>query len=588
MSNTKQAERLRQTLSHFQPTSNSASAQSSILAGPTEPPLLSITLGQLLRIQASNYTNHECLVAPWTKARWTYADLDNEADHLARGMLAMGIQKGDRVGIMAGNCEQYVSVFFAASRVGAILVVLNNNYTPSELYYALDHSGCNILFITPLIGKHNLQEVLAKLGPMPKESGASKSLHEVVILRGVYHGFSTYNDIIVRGTSQAAHVVKCREAELEPNDVCQLQFTSGSTGDPKAAMLTHYNLVNNSRFIGNRLNLTPADVLCCPPPLFHCFGLVLGMLAVVTCGSKIVLPSEIFDPKAILHAVSEEKCSAIHGVPTMFQEILSIPKPKNFDVSNMRTGIIAGAPVPRPLMERLFEELNMTEFTSSYGLTEASPTCFNAYTTDGLHARLNTVGKIMPHARAKVADTQGNPVPIGQRGELCLAGYQVMKGYWKNPAKTAETLAIDCEGTIWLKTGDEAFFNKNGYCTITGRFKDIIIRGGENIYPLEIEERLTEHPAVELACVIGIPDRKYGEVVGAFIQLSSGKTRPSDEDLRVMTQETLGRHKTPRHIFVFGEGIIPSTVPVTGSGKVRKVELRQMATVVLDQRGRAA
>lgn len=228
------------------------------------------------------------------------------------------------------------------------------------------------------------------------------------------------------------------------------------------------------------MKLTSFDILCCPPPLFHCFGLVLGMLAVVTHGSKIVFPSETFDPKAVMHAISDEKCTALHGVPTMFEAILSIPKPENFDTSNLRTGIIAGAPVPRPLMKRLFEELNMTEYTSSYGLTEASPTCFNAFTTDSIHTRLTTVGKVLPHARAKIVDAKGNIVPIGHRGELCMAGYQLTKGYWNNPSKTAETLVTDEEGTVWLKTGDEASFNEQGYCTITGRFKDIIIRGKQS------------------------------------------------------------------------------------------------------------
>ncbi|CAG8082522.1 unnamed protein product [Penicillium salamii] len=590
-------QRLQQTLSHVQPPT---SPQLSVVAGPTEPQLLDITLGELLTLQALQYGRLECLVFPWTGARWTYGQLKDETDRLARGMLASGIQKGDRIGIMAGNCEQYISVFFAAARVGAILVVLNNTYTPSELYYALNHSECRMLFMTPRIGRHNLEEVLSELGPNPKQAGTSESLEEIVTLRGKYQNFASYQEVIQRGVSQEAHLLQDRESELRPDDVCNLQFTSGSTGNPKAAMLTHHNLVNNSRFIGDRMNLTSFDVLCCPPPLFHCFGLVLGMLAVVTHGAKIVFPGEIFDPKAVLHAISDEKCTALHGVPTMFEAILSVPKPPNFDTSNLRTGIIAGAPVPRPLMKRLFAELNMTEYTSSYGridlssycsimltspgLTEASPTCFNAFTTDSIHTRLTTVGKVLPHARAKIIDAQGNIVPIGQRGELCMSGYQLTKGYWHNPEKTAETFITDAEGVKWLKTGDEASFNAEGYCTITGRFKDIIIRGGENIYPLEIEERLSAHPAIELASVIGIPDPKYGEVVGAFIAVAAGAARPTDDELRVWTRETLGRHKAPQHVFVFGEEGASSEVPVTGSGKVRKVDLRDMATAVLAQR----
>ncbi|GAB1217984.1 hypothetical protein ATERTT37_007227 [Aspergillus terreus] len=576
--------RLQQTLSHVQPPK--VTQQLSIVYGPTQPELLEITLGELLSLQSLQYGDYECLVFPWTGARWTYADLDDEANRVARGMLAFGIKKGDRIGIMAGNCEQYISVFFAAARVGAILVVLNNTYTPSELYYALDHTDCRLLFLTPRIGRHSLEEVLTKLGPRPKENGLSKALEEIVILRGTFANFSTYDEIIKKGLSLPTDALMDRETELHPEDVCNLQFTSGSTGNPKAAMLTHHNLVNNSRFIGDRMKLTSFDTLCCPPPLFHCFGLVLGMLAVVTHGAKIVFPGETFDPQAVLHAVSDEKCTALHGVPTMFEAILSLPKPAGFDSSNLRTGIIAGAPVPRPLMKRLFEELNMTQYTSSYGLTEASPTCFNAETTDSIETRLRTVGKVMPHAQAKIIDAHGHIVPVGERGELCIAGYQLTKGYWNNPEKTAETLITDADGTTWLKTGDEALFDADGRCTITGRFKDIIIRGGENIYPLEIEERLAAHPAVEIASVIGIPDQKYGEVVGAFIALAPGyeNKRPSDEELRTWTRETLGRHKAPQYIFVFGQEGVDATIPITGSGKVRKVDLRKTAAAVLEQR----
>ncbi|GLB04875.1 putative long-chain-fatty-acid-CoA ligase [Aspergillus vadensis CBS 113365] len=577
--------RLQQTLSHFQPPK--PTQKLSIVHGPTEPALLDITLGELLTLQSLQYGDYECLVFPWTGARWTYSNLNAEANRLARGLLAMGIKKGDRIGVMAGNCEQYISVFFAAARVGAILVVLNNTYTPRELYYALDHTDCRVVFMTPRIGRHTLEDVLAELGPQPKQNGKSAALEEIVILRGEYQNFSTYHDVIQRGEKLPNSALPDREAELRPDDVCNLQFTSGSTGNPKAAMLTHHNLVNNSRFIGDRMDLTSFDILCCPPPLFHCFGLVLGMLAVVTHGSKIVFPSETFDPKAVLHAISDEKCTALHGVPTMFEAILSLPKPPNFDTKNLRTGIIAGAPVPRPLMKRLFEELNMTQYTSSYGLTEASPTCFNAVTTDTIETRLTTVGKVMPHARAKIIDTQGNIVPVGERGELCIAGYQLTKGYWNNPEKTAETLVTDADGTTWLKTGDEAIFTPEGRCSITGRFKDIIIRGGENIYPLEIEERLAAHPAIEVASVIGIPDAKYGEVVGAFIAVAAGyeDKKPSVEELRNWTRETLGRHKAPQYVFVFGEEGVDRTVPVTGSGKVRKVDLRKIAAGVLERRG---
>lgn len=345
------------------------------------------------------------------------------------------------------------------------------------------------------------------------------------------------------------------------------------------------NLINNSRFIGDRMDFTQADILCCPPPLFHCFGLVLGLLAVITHGAKIVYPGETFDAAAVLHAISNERCTAVHGVPTMFESILDHrPRPPHFDTSQLRTGIIAGAPVPRPLMRRLLDELNMTEFTSSYGLTEASPTCFNAITSDSIERRLTTVGKVMPHARAKIIDPKtGKTLKVGERGELCMAGYQVHRGYWKNPTKTEETLLRDEDGTVWLRTGDEAVFDANGYCTITGRFKDIIIRGGENIYPLEIEERLTAHPAIQRAAVVGIPDARYGEVVGTFLVLEEGHQRPSDEEIRDWTRQTLGRHKAPRYVFVFGDEGVPGGMPQTGSGKIQKQILRDLGRKLIEK-----
>lgn len=333
------------------------------------------------------------------------------------------------------------------------------------------------------------------------------------------------------------------------------------------------------------MDFTQADILCCPPPLFHCFGLVLGLLACITHGAKIVYPGETFSPALVLQAISDEKCTALHGVPTMFESILSIPRPEGFNCSALRTGIIAGAPVPRPLMKRLFEELNMTEYTSSYGLTEASPTCFNAVTGESIGRRLMTVGKVMPHAMSKIIDPSTlRTLNVGERGELCMSGYQIHKGYWKNPEKTAETLITDEDGRVWLRTGDEAIFDSDGYCSITGRFKDIIIRGGENIYPLEIEERLTAHPNINRAAVIGVLNDHYGEVVGAFLIMEEGQACPSDEEIRSWTRETLGRHKAPQHIWVFGrDSGLPDSFPQTGSGKVQKQILRELAKTLMQK-----
>lgn len=409
------------------------------------------------------------------------------------------------------------------------------------------------------------------------------ALGQIILLSGPLDGLTEYRQVIEAGTRLPADPLAAAQAAVSPFDTCNLQFTSGSTGHPKAAMLTQHNLLNNSRFIGDRMSLTQKDVLCCPPPLFHCFGLVLGLLAVITHGAKIVYPAEIFDGPAVLRAISDERCTAVHGVPAMFDTLFSLPRPTGFDCSALRTGIIAGAPVPRHLMELLVNEFGMTEFTSSYGLTEASPTCFNAFVDDTMDRRLTSVGTLMPHASAKVVDANGNILPVGSRGELCIAGYQLQQGYWRNQAKTDEAMRRDADGVLWLHTGDEAFIDRHGYCTITGRFKDIIIRGGENIYPLEIEERLVEHEAVDRAIVVGLPDKKYGEKVAAFLQRPANAEKPSIDAIKAWTREKLGRHKTPVHVFWLGEDGVTAEVPVTGSGKIKKFEMKKIGQELLSQ-----
>ncbi|KIW88513.1 uncharacterized protein Z519_11082 [Cladophialophora bantiana CBS 173.52] len=579
----------------------------SILHGDSEVPLLDFTLGELLDFQCKRYGSKECLVVPWTGARWTYDRLREESIRLAKALVARGLRPGDRIGIMAGNCEQYVSVFFACMKLGCILVILNNTYTASEALYALKFTGtfsfapfdwirslfevteCRILFATPQIGHHDNGQLLRQLRQEPG------TVEEIIILRGPPSHFTPYTTLLETGAIESDKILEAASKGFSCHDVCNLQFTSGTTGNPKAAMLTHHSLVNNSRFIGDRMALTDQDVLCCPPPLFHCFGLVLGLLAIITHGGKVVYPAETFDAVACLRVISEERCTALHGVPAMFDSIFSLPRPEGFDCSALRTGIIAGAPVPRHLMELMVNELGMTEFTSSYGLTEASPTCFNAFHNDPTSLKLTTVGQVMPHAHAKIVDRQGRIVPVGERGELCIAGYQLQRGYWRNAEKTNEVMIRDGDGVLWLHTGDEAVFHRDKTCTITGRFKDIIIRGGENIYPLEIESRLVQHEAIDRAIVVGVKHARYGEVVAAFLQ-RCGSTpattqrggigggypsptahRPSDENIREWVRLKLGRHKGPAHIFWLGEDGIPATVPLTGSGKVRKFELAQLA-----------
>ncbi|KAK8849104.1 4-coumarate-CoA ligase [Apiospora arundinis] len=552
----------------------------SILHGPVDPPLVDLTLGELLDLQCQHHGHRECLVIPWTGTRWTYLELNQQSRQLARALAsAHGIKAGDRVGIMAGNCAEYAAVFFAVARLGAILVILNNTYTPTEAQYALSFSDCKVFFTTKTIGRTDNSQLLSELA-------AKEDAPQVVMIRGDTGAYPTYADLIKQGQQQIpSNTSSSMAKKVLAHQVCNLQFTSGTTGLPKAAMLTHHNIVNNARFIGDRMRLTPDDVLCCPPPLFHCFGLVLGLMAVVTHGAKIVFPEEVFDPHAVLKALADERCTAVHGVPAMFDTLFSLPLPENFrERARLRTGIVAGAPVPRYLMELMVERFGMREFTSSYGLTEASPTCFNAFTDDAIDKRLTTVGTLMPHARAKIVDHEGQVVPLGVRGELCISGYQLQAGYWNNSDKTSEVMVRDEAGTLWLHTGDEAVFDDQGYCTITGRFKDIIIRGGENIYPLEIEERLMAHPAITKAIVTGLKDAHYGEAVAAFLQAEEGKATPTDGEMRDWVRQKLGKHKAPAHVFWLGQGGVPLDVPLTGSGKIQKFKMARLGEEVLERR----
>ncbi|KAI1324315.1 hypothetical protein F5Y16DRAFT_381532 [Xylariaceae sp. FL0255] len=567
-----------QTVQQDFPPSQSRNQALSVLSGPVDPPLVDLTLGELLDLQCQHHGTQECIVTSWTGARWTYNELNQQSSQLAKTLMFIGIGIGDRVGIMAGNCEQYAAVFFAVARIGAILVILNNTYTPTEAQYALKFSDCKVFFTTKKIGKLDNSKLLAELA-------TQKQGPDVVILRGDSGNYSTYLDHIEQGRRMSNGLLHRLGRRVLAHNVCNLQFTSGTTGVPKAAMLTHHNIVNNARFIGDRMRLTSDDILCCPPPLFHCFGLVLGMMAVITHGAKIVYPEETFDPAAVLRAISDEKCTAVHGVPAMFDTLFSLPTPAGFNCDNLRTGIIAGAPVPKYLMKLLVTRFGMTEFTSSYGLTEASPTCFNAFTDDAIEKRLTTVGTLMPHAYAKIIDNQGSVVPVGTRGELCIAGYQLQAGYWNNSEKTAEVMVRDEAGLLWLHTGDEAVFDDQGYCTITGRFKDIIIRGGENIYPLEIEERLMAHSDICRAIVTGVKDAHYGEAVAAFLSTdSASEKRPTNMQIRTWVQQKLGRQKTPAHVFWLGESGVPLDVPLTGSGKVKKFEMARLGEEILRKR----
>ncbi|TVY32606.1 putative acyl-CoA synthetase [Lachnellula occidentalis] len=542
-----------------------------ILVGPTEPPLWNLTLSQLLKQQTEATPSGQCVVFPEAGYRATYQQLYQNTLAVAKGLLAAGICRGDNIGIFAGNCPPYFELFFAAaSHIGAALVVLNCTYTPSELAFALKHSGCRLLFISSSVGKISCQEVLQMLD---REDGRASlvELQEVILLKkNSQWAFREYADLIHGGEGISDGQIATRMCTVDPKDMCNLQFTRGTTAAPKAAMLTHNNLVNNGRYIGDRMRLSEQDIVCCPPPLFHCFGLVLGLLAALTHGSSIVFPSETFQAQKVLQALSEERCTALHGVPAMFSAELELLQP-GADLSRLRTGIAAGAPVPRKMMSDLRNTFNMSEITSTYD--------------DPIEKRLSTVGKLLPHMRAKTIDADGKIVPTGARGELCVAGSALQIGYYRNPEKTAEAMRTDTDGIRWMHTGDEAVFDNEGYCRITGRIKDIIIRGGENILPLEIEERLVQHPAIIQASVVGLPDTKYGEAVGAFLQQRASQEWPSQEELGKFVRKTLGWHKAPVHVFWLRAD---EDFPKIGSGKIKKHVLKERGAELIRKGMRVA
>ncbi|KAG4435289.1 hypothetical protein IFR05_009215 [Cadophora sp. M221] len=560
------------------------SANPSLLVGESSSPLWDITLTQLLQKQVELNPSRECVVFSESGYRASYSELHETTLGIAKGLRAIGVGNGDRVGILAGNIPAYVELFFAVSHVGAIFVVFNTTYTPKELQSALKHSGCKALFVATTIGKTATTGILDMLGSSRKDQ--LPELETIVSLKGpAGRSIRTYQEFRQAGEAISDAELQSVMRFQSADQVCNLQFTSGTTGTPKAAMLTHSNIVNNGRFVGDRMRLTPQDIICCPPPLFHCFGLVLGLLAVVTHGSCIVFPSETFQPSSVLNAVTTEKCTGLHGVPAMFSAQLELLQDASMDLSTLRTGIAAGSSVPRKMMADLRDKMNLKEITSTYGMTETSPGSFMSYTDDPVDKRLTTVGKILPHTKAKVVNTRGETVPIGTRGELLVAGFQLQKGYWRNPKQTAEAMQADEDGCIWMRTGDEAMFDLEGYCSITGRIKDMIIRGGENIFPLEIEERLIQHGSIVQASVVGLPDGKYGEVVAAFLQPRPTEQRPSGEQLREFVRKSLGWHKAPVHIFWLEQG---EDFPKTGSGKVQKHILRAQGAAKLKRSRRTS
>jgi fatty-acyl-CoA synthase len=561
-------------------------ARRSYVHGASEQPLIGATIGDLFDRVANALPDHEALVACHQGRRYTYRQLREECDRFARGLLALGIGKGDRIGIWAPNHAEWVVAQFATPKIGAILVNVNPAYRTSELEYALRQSGCAALIIAPPFKTSNYAALLTEVCPefataVPGRLRAARlpDLRTVIAFgEQALPGAFAWADVLARAEEIDAETLAARQAEQSFDDPINIQYTSGTTGFPKGATLSHHSILNNGYFIGERMRLTEADRLCIPVPFYHCFGMVLGNLAAVTHGATIVVPAEVFDPQKTLQSVQDERCTALHGVPTMFIAELGLPDFAQFDLTTLRTGIMAGSPCPIEVMKQVNTRMHMAEVTICYGMTETSPVSFQSTTDDPLDKRVTTVGRVAPHVECKIIDpTTGQVVPRGETGELLSRGYIVMLGYWGN--EEATRAAIDAGR--WMHTGDLATMDAEGYVNIVGRSKDMIIRGGENIYPREIEEFLYGHPQVQDVQVIGVPDERYGEAVMASIIARPGAVL-TGEALHAYCEGKIAHYKIPRY------WRFTDSFPMTVTGKIQKYKMREAAVEELGLDGAAA
>ena len=530
----------------------------SYASGPSDTPLVGRTIGQDLLRTTERLPDQEALVDLPTGRRWTYRELNQAVDGLASGLLAGGIAKGDRVGIWSPNCAEWVFVQYATAKIGAILVNINPAYRSHELQYVLNQSSIRLLIAAPAFKTSDYAAMIEDV------RGACTALQDVVLLG------SDQWDALASASIDAAALAE-RAATLGYDDPINIQYTSGTTGFPKGATLSHHNILNNGTFVGRLLDYTEKDRVCVPVPFYHCFGMVMGNLGATANGATIVIPAPAFEPAATLRAVHEERCTSLYGVPTMFIAELGLPDFASYDLASLRTGIMAGAPCPVEVMKRVVAEMNMAEVTIMYGMTETSPVSTMTRRDDDLERRVSTVGTVMPHVEVQIVDPEtGRAVPRGTPGELCTRGYSVMVGYWDAPEQTAAS--IDEAG--WMHTGDLATMDEDGYCAIVGRIKDMVIRGGENVYPREVEEFLYAHPAIDDVQVIGVPDPKYGEELMAWVRLKPDASL-TIEELRDFCQGQLAYYKVPRYLHLTEE------FPMTVTGKVRKVEMREQAVQLL-------
>ena len=534
----------------------------SYVCGTSGIPLIGDTIGAHFDRAAARWGPLDALVVRHQGIRWTYAELKERVDAVAAGLIAIGLAPGDRVGIWSPNNAEWVLSQFATAKAGLILVNINPAYRLVELEHALCRSGCKALVTAARFKNSDYLEMVSAL----------ISERRVPQLRAVIHlgkhsraGIMRFADLVDCGSAAAPARLAERAAALQFDDPINIQFTSGTTGLPKGATLTHHNILNNGFFAGEQMRLQPGDRLCIPVPLYHCFGMVLGNLAAMTHGVTMVYPSEAFDALAALESVEGERCTALHGVPTMFIAELEHPQFARFDLSSLRTGIMAGSPCPIEVMRRCVERMHLREITIAYGMTETSPVSFQSAVDDPLERRVSAVGRIHPHVEVKIIDSQGRVVPRGMPGELLTRGYSVMLGYWEEAEQTKQ--AIDAAG--WMHTGDLATLDVEGYCNIVGRLKDTVIRGGENIYPREIEEFLFRHPKIEAVQVFGVPDRKFGEEICAWIKVRAGEIL-TEAEIHAFCEGQIAHYKVPRYIsFVDG-------YPMTVTGKVQKFAMREL------------
>jgi fatty-acyl-CoA synthase len=542
----------------------------SYVHGNSGPPLIGKTIGALLDEVSATDGDREALVVAHQKIRLTYAELKSRSDAFASGLLALGLEPGDRVGIWSPNCAEWTIAQFATAKAGLILVNINPAYRLSELEHVLRTVECTALISA---GRFKSSDYIAMVRELVPELGSgSDELHSarlpelryVISIAGKHDGCLAFDWILERGKQAGNRRLESLSATIQMDDAVNIQFTSGTTGLPKGATLSHHNLINNAFFVGEATGIEPGSRVCIPVPLYHCFGMVMGNLGCITHAATMVYPSESFDPLRTLEAVEAERCDVLYGVPTMFIAQLNHPAFSRFDLSSLRRGIMAGAPCPIEVMKEVASTMHMSEITIAYGMTETSPVSFQSSRDDPVELRVSTVGRIQPHLEVKIVDRHGRIVPRGEAGELCTRGYSVMLGYWKDEARTRE--AVDSAG--WMHTGDLATIDDDGYCRIAGRIKDMVIRGGENIYPREVEEYLYRHPDIQDVQVFGVPDKKYGEELCAWIVLKGGSNLAED-DVRKFCQDRISHYKIPRHIR-FVENF-PSTV----TGKVQKFAMRE-------------